>query len=80
MTATRRFGDEGVLGGLAEAAWAAAPPPIFDSICKEYRSPSQLEVFFHRIAKSRTATAPAQSNTMDALRRWNYLSAEVEYL
>lgn len=77
---TRRMGDLSVLGILCDAAQRRISHVKFEKILKNCVKHKKLELFFHRVAKSRLASRLARKNAIEIFLRWNYISNELRYL
>lgn len=77
---TKEKGDLSVLGVLCDLANSRYSNSKFQHIINGCKPNNNLEVFFHRVARSPLATKLTQENALEIFSRWNYLCNEVRYL
>ena len=80
IEATRQRGDLSVLGVLCDAARQRQPHPKYDRLLAACNPNDQVEVFFHRVARSPLARRLTLEHPLDLFRQWNYWCAELQYL
>ena len=80
IDASQRQGDLGVLGVVCNVAYLRKVHPKFERIMASCAPPSEVEPFFHRVARSRLATQLSQEEGLDVFRQWNYWCREIRYL
>lgn len=80
IEATKQHGDLSVLGVLCDAARQRHPHPTFDRLLAACKPNGQVEIFFHRVARSPLARRLTIEQPLDLFRRWNYLCAELRYI
>lgn len=77
---TKAKGVLSVLGLICDAARQKYAHPKLNRIVKDCPPNQELEIFFHRVAKSDLASRLARENALPLFKKWNFISNELRYL
>jgi len=80
LNQTKEIGDLTVLGVICEAIKAKSHTSELETIINQCPKSEKTEIFFHKIASNKLATMIVEKEALPLFKKWNYLSAELEYI
>lgn len=77
---TKSKGNLSVLGLLCDAAQQKNRNPKLNRITQACSPNKDLEILFHRVAKSKLASRLAKEQVFSLFTKWNFISNELRYI